>query len=175
MKLNLARKQCGKDGDGMKRQAELSALLASCRLQPSHLVLGLNVAMTCAYKIKNYIHAAYFAQRLLDLGEGGGGEGGGGGDSSIRTKAQKVLKKSERSGRNEEPINFDHKNPFSIGCRPFAPIYKGSALVRCPYCLAAYSPDCKDSVCNICGISTIGLETLGLVSYQSRSKSGRPS
>merc|ERR1711871_1028104 len=39
VKLELARKKLGKDKDGMKRQAELSAMLASCRLQPSHLVL----------------------------------------------------------------------------------------------------------------------------------------
>mgnify|MGYP000733877840 FL=1 len=163
IKLELARKALGKEN--MKRQAELSAMLASCRLQPSHLVLGLNVAMTCAYKIKNHIHAAYFAQRLLDLGEGGA--------SSIRVKAQKVLKRSERSGRNEETINFDHKNPFSIGCRDFAPIYKGSPLIRCPYCFAAFKPEYKDSVCDVCLISTVGTETLGLVSHQSRSRTSR--
>jgi coatomer protein complex subunit alpha (xenin) len=163
VQLELARKKLGKDGDGMKRQAELSAMLASCRLQPAHLVLGLTVAMTCAYKIKNHIHAAHFAQRLLDLGDGS--------SSKIRAKAQKVLKKSERSGRNEATINFDHKNPFSIDCRTNAPIYRGSPLVRCPYCFAAYNPSCKDSVCNICGLSTIGTETLGLISHQSRNRS----
>ena len=160
----------------------------------------------CRYKVKNHIHAAYFAQRLLDLGEGGA--------SAIRVKAQKVLKRSERSGRNEVrfwlvdgamitalvgvppraylpvpaqhqraydaspvrrvplfvqvAINFDHKNPFSIGCRDFAPIYKGSPLIRCPYCFAAYKPEYKDSTCDICQIATVGTETLGLVSYQGR-------
>lgn len=163
VKLELTRKALGKES--MERQAELSAMLASCHLQPAHLVLGLNVAMTCAYKIKNYIHAAYFAQRLLDLGEGGA--------SSIRVKAQKVLKKSERAGRNEATINFDHKNPFSIGCRNFSPIYKGATLIRCPYCFAAYEPDCKDSTCDICEISSVGTETLGLISHQSRARTTR--
>ena len=46
VRLELSRKALGKEE--MPRQAELSAMLASCRLQPSHLVLGLNVAMTCA-------------------------------------------------------------------------------------------------------------------------------
>ena len=164
MRLELARKALGKDG-ALERQAELSAMLASCRLQPSHLVLGLNVAMTCAYKIKNHIHAAYFAQRLLDLGEGS--------DSKIRVKAGKVLKRCEKSARNEANINFDHRNPFSIGCRDFAPIYKGAPLIRCPYCFAAYQPDCKDSVCDICIVSTVGTETLGLVSHQPRSRTAR--
>ncbi len=166
MKLELARKALGK-GESLERQAELSALLASCRLQPSHLVLGLDVAMTCAYKVKNHIHAAYFAQRLLDLGDGSS-------PSATRVKAGKVLKRSERSGRNEATVNFDHKNPFSIGCsKDFAPIYKGAPLIRCPYCFAAYPPECKDSVCSICLVSTVGTETLGLVSHQPRSRTAR--
>lgn len=55
-----------KDEDSV-RQAELAAYFTHCNLQPSHLALTLSSAMKCAFKIKNFITAASFARRLLEL------------------------------------------------------------------------------------------------------------
>lgn len=66
VRLELERKE--HKGD-VVRMTELSAYLTHCRLQPMHLLLGLNLAMTCAYKAENFINAASFARRLLEMPE----------------------------------------------------------------------------------------------------------
>jgi len=49
------------------RITELSAYLTHCNLQPTHLLLALRTAMGTAFKHKNFIAAASFAKRLLEL------------------------------------------------------------------------------------------------------------
>jgi len=49
------------------RSTELSAYFTHCNLQPVHLLLALRSAMGAAFKHKNYITAAGFARRLLEL------------------------------------------------------------------------------------------------------------
>lgn len=46
---------------------ELLAYFTCCNLQPAHLLLALRMAMAAAFKGKNFITAASFAQRLLEL------------------------------------------------------------------------------------------------------------
>ena len=67
-------------GEDVPRSLELSAYFTHCNLQPAHLMLALKTAMASAFKNKNYINAASFARRLLELPdmnrwvEGWGGE-----------------------------------------------------------------------------------------------------
>jgi len=49
------------------RLTELSAYFTHCNLQPSHLLLALRTAMGTAYKQSNFICAASFSRRLLEL------------------------------------------------------------------------------------------------------------
>lgn len=49
------------------RSTELSAYFTHCNLQPVHLLLALRSAMGIAFKHKNFICAASFARRLLEL------------------------------------------------------------------------------------------------------------
>jgi coatomer protein complex subunit alpha (xenin) len=49
------------------RSTELSAYFTHCNLQPSHLLLALRSAMGTSFKHKNFIVAASFARRLLEL------------------------------------------------------------------------------------------------------------
>ena len=49
------------------RNMELLAYFTCCNLQPAHLLLALRMAMAAAFKGKNFITAASFAQRLLEL------------------------------------------------------------------------------------------------------------
>ena len=51
------------------RMTELWAYFTHCNLQPAHLLLALKSAMINAFKIKNFITAASFANRLLELPE----------------------------------------------------------------------------------------------------------
>lgn len=54
-------------GDDPVRSTELSAYFTHCNLQPVHLLLALRSAMGTAFKHKNFIVAASFARRLLEL------------------------------------------------------------------------------------------------------------
>ena len=49
------------------RSTELAAYFSHCNLQPVHLLLALRSAMGTAFKHKNFILAASFARRLLEL------------------------------------------------------------------------------------------------------------
>jgi len=49
------------------RSTELAALFTHCDLQPVHKLLALRSAMGTSFKHKNYIVAASFARRLLEL------------------------------------------------------------------------------------------------------------
>ncbi len=65
-------------------QLELAAYLTHCNLQPAHLLLALNLAMSLAFKVKNFINAASFARRLLELGASAG-------NAELMTKVRKAL------------------------------------------------------------------------------------
>ncbi len=75
----------------------------------------------------------------------------------MRSKAQKVLQKSEQQGRNDYSIEYDERNPFSLDCERMKPIYKGSPQIKCSYCSANYSPVYKGRVCAICEISAVSV------------------
>jgi len=64
--------RAGGEGAGeAKRQVELAAYATHCTLEPNHAILVLNLALTHAFKHKNFIHAAGFARRLIELPEAG--------------------------------------------------------------------------------------------------------
>jgi coatomer protein complex subunit alpha (xenin) len=46
---------------------ELAAYMTHCALEPPHLALALNLAQSMAYKHGNFIHAAAFARRILEM------------------------------------------------------------------------------------------------------------
>jgi coatomer protein complex subunit alpha (xenin) len=140
------------------RQMELSAYFTHCNLQPSHVALALNLAMTQAYKGGNFITAAAFARRMLDLPDLIAQS-----RSELHHKAQTVLQKSEQKARNEFKLNYDERNPFEIDCRNLDPIYRGNQIERCSFCRSAYAGNMKGRLCSTCNIALIGIETLGLV------------
>jgi coatomer protein complex subunit alpha (xenin) len=54
------------DNDNV-RVTELGAYFTHCNMEIAHLMLALDLAMTKSFKNKNYITAAAFARRLLEL------------------------------------------------------------------------------------------------------------
>lgn len=152
-------------GDDAVRATELSAYFTHCNLQPGHLFLALRQAMVSAFRIKNYITAASFAQRLLELPEVSSDK-----NAEMKDKAQKVIMKSEKEARNEHTLQYNERNPFDIDCASFLPIYRGSPVSKCAYCGSAYGPEMKSKLCQTCGIAlivssyfpTIGLSVLFL-------------
>ena len=67
-------------------------------------------------------------------------------------------------------LEYDERNPFVINCADLKPIYRGAPLVRCAFCNSAYLPEYKGKVCVTCGVSLVGVETLGLVTMGQASR-----
>ena len=174
------------------RATELSAYFTHCNLQPVHLLLALRSAMGTAFKHKNYIVAASFARRLLELPDMSSERNA---DLRVKvcfncfcyvvifcpfrdicivahvidlatsaTQATKVRQKSEQMARNEHQLNYDESKTFSIDCRDFVPIYAGDSSVQCSYCGSSYADEgMKNKLCLTCSFCAVGIKTLGLV------------
>ena len=140
------------------RSTELSAYFTHCNLQPAHLLLALRSAMGTAFKHKNFIAAASFSRRLLELPDVSSAK-----NADLKSKAGKVLQKSEAQARNEHELNYDENEGFKIDAFKLQPIYRGDDLVECSFCGSTYSVDFKGKLCVTCGVSTVGAKTLGLV------------
>jgi coatomer protein complex subunit alpha (xenin) len=70
---------------------------------------------------------------------------------------------SEQQARNSIKIDYDERTSFSLCASSLTPLYKGTEIVRSPYCGATYSAQFKGTICVIDGLSLVGTETLGLV------------
>merc|ERR1711979_127503 len=110
------------------RSTELSAYFSHCQLQPVHQVLALRSAMATAFKHKNFIAASGFARRLLELPDMSSER-----NAELRTKASKVLQKSESMARNEHVLNYDETRQFVIDCQTLKPIYANETSVTGSY------------------------------------------
>ena len=145
--------------DDPVKSTELSAYFTHCNLQPVHLLLSLRSAMGTAFKHKNYIVAASFARRLLELPDMSSER-----NADLRIKATKVLQKSEQMARNEHDLNYDESVSFTIDCSNFAPIKAGQPSIKCSYCGSNYADSAmKNKVCLTCNFCTVGVQTIGLV------------
>ena len=141
------------------RSTELSAYFTHCNLQPVHLLLALRSAMGTAFKHKNFIVAASFARRLLELPDMNSER-----NADLRVKATKVLQKSEQMARNEHQLNYNENAAFAIDCKDFAPIYTGEPSVKCSYCGSQYKDEStRNKICITCGFCAAGVDTIGLV------------
>jgi len=147
-------------GSDPVRSTELAAYFTHCNLQPVHLLLALRSAMAAAFKSKNFIVAASFARRLLELPDMKSER-----NADLRMKATKVLQKSEQMARNEHELNYKENAAFTICAKDFVPIYAGEESVKCSYCGSTYKgSSMKGKTCITDGFCTVGIDTIGLVS-----------
>ena len=147
LNLELLRKKTSEP----KRAVELAAYFTHMNLQPAHTMLALKSAMTVAYKLKNFNTASSFARRLLELNP----------RQEISTQARKVIQLCDANPGDAVPLAYDERNPFVVCAASYVPIYRGSALVRCPFSKAAYLPEHKGKL-GLCGLAEVGLEAPGL-------------
>ncbi|KAL7491627.1 hypothetical protein ACHAWT_000928 [Skeletonema menzelii] len=141
------------------RSTELSAYFTHCNLQPVHLLLALRSAMGTAFKHKNFIVAASFARRLLELPDMRSER-----NADLRMKATKVLQRSEQMARNEHTLNYKENTAFSIDCKDLVPVYTGEESVKCSYSGSVYKgTSMKGQIDVTDGFCTVGVETIGLV------------
>ena len=137
---------------------ELASYLTHCDLQSKHTLLALKLAMTQAYKAKNYVTAESFARRLLDLNPN---------NAKMISNAKKVVQMSQKEGRNAMKISYNPQDNFLICAGSFIPLPRGREPlpISCPYCGASYDPKFMGTICTVCNLAKVGTETVGLVVY----------
>ena len=119
--------------------------------------------MVAAFKAENFIDAAYFAKQILMNPDIESPK-----NVSLAQKAKKVLTKSEKEGRNALHIEFNSTTPVPLDCKDLHPIPQGAKMVKCSYCSAVYNEEKKGTVCSICKLSQIGVDTVGLICVDDR-------
>ncbi|KAI0230835.1 hypothetical protein L0F63_007459 [Massospora cicadina] len=138
--------------DQTKRSLELAAYFTHCDLDPQHLIITMRSAMASAFSAKNFITAATFARRLLELGPA----------QALASRARNVQTVSERTPTDAVALDYDQYNPFVVCAGSFTPIYAGSPSVTCPLCKAHYLPTYESQVCKVCQVSQINAQATGL-------------
>eukprot|EP01100_Stratorugosa_tubuloviscum_P014823 TRINITY_DN813_c1_g1_i1.p1 TRINITY_DN813_c1_g1~~TRINITY_DN813_c1_g1_i1.p1 ORF type:complete len:1210 (-),score=610.19 TRINITY_DN813_c1_g1_i1:110-3739(-) len=153
LRMELYRKEAQTaNSENPARLTELAAYFTHCNMQPIHVMLSLRAAMNAAFKIKNFITAASFSRRLLELNP----------KPDIATQARKLIQYAEQNSKDACKLNYDERNPFEICAISYTPIYKGSPVVKCPFCGSGYHPNHKGQPCPVCQLSIIGAEATGL-------------
>jgi len=161
LRMELARKDLG--SDNIERQSELAAYFTHCKIEPNILRLSLRSAMTQAFKIKNFLFAASFARRLLELDP----------PEEIEKACKKVIQASEKEPSNALRISYNEKNPFVICGITFTPIYRGTGHITCPFCNTCFLESKRGELCPTCNISSIGNDASGLLLFQDTKRAQR--
>lgn len=150
--VSRAAKGEGKNG----RHIEAAGLFSRCGMAPIHVQLALRAAMKSSFDTQNFVHAAGFARRLLELSPG----------AALANKARQVMQVCDRNMKNKDEIEFDEKKEFMVECGEMRAIYSHEAREVCPYCGAVYAPAFAGSVCKICAIGVVGARAGGLRVYR---------
>lgn len=139
--------------ESVSRQIELATYLTYLKLIPSHVRLVLQSAMRVAAKGENYATLKPICQRLLDLAP----------PEKVAKQAQQMLSICSQKGlANKHKIEFDERNPFVVCAMSMKPIYRGRALVQCPFCGANFATQFKGKICSVCEMCEIGAQCSGL-------------
>lgn len=136
----------------IKRNLELAAYFTRVKLQPVHRLTALQVAMTQAFKSKNYASASYFAGELLKISATG----------PRADQATKLKTRADAIANDAIEIDFDPYAEFDICCGSFTPIYNGEPIVKEALVEAKYKESFKGKLCNITQITGIGVPASGL-------------
>jgi coatomer protein complex subunit alpha (xenin) len=158
MRLELTRKAL--PPEQVARNIELAAYFTCCKLKGSHSFLALQGAMATAFKGQNFVTAASFARRLLQ-----GNFGTMQKPAESIAKARKLLAVCEQKASDAHEIKFDSRAPvedFKMCSGSFTPIGTSDPTASCPYCGAVYHASFKGKLCDVCELSEIGANTLGI-------------
>lgn len=136
----------------IKRNLELAAYFTRAKLQNTHRVNALQVAMLQSFKNKNYSSASYFAGELLNILPTG----------PKAEQAKKIRARSDTIASDAIEIDFDPYADFDICCASFTPIYKGEEEVSEALVGAKYKVEYKGLVCRITNITCVGVPASGL-------------
>lgn len=135
-----------------KRNLELAAYFTKFKLQPAHAGLPWQVAMTQAFKLKNYASASLYAEKFLETNPA----------PAQADKARKVKHRADAQPLDAIELDFDYTSSFSVCPRSLKPIYPGDKSEKDPFTGAEYLPEHKGQLDVISGISSIGAPSSGL-------------
>lgn len=150
--LALEQKRRAVVNEDPKLALELAAYFTHCELISKHRVFPLRQAAKQAFKLKNFITASQFTQRLLELPP----------PRQVADEARQIQSVCERTMRDEIDLAYDQYNPFVVCNITFEPIYKGSPKSDCPFCHASYKPEFQGKLCTVCEVAQIGANATGL-------------
>ncbi|KAF5271367.1 hypothetical protein FQA39_LY08165 [Lamprigera yunnana] len=153
LKMECLRKSLPKvTHEDQKRQCEMAAYFTHCNLQPVHQILTLRTALNMFFKVKNFKTAASFAKRLIELGP----------RPEVAQQTRKILQACDANLMDELQLIYDEHNPFNLCGATYKPLYRGKAEEKCPLCGAVYFPQFKGTICNVCNVAEVGMDTIGL-------------
>lgn len=157
LQLEAAGREARGNGDN-GRHIETCGLFTKCAMAPVHVQLALRAAMKSAFDSQNFVHAAGFARRLLELSPAAG----------LAQKARQVMQVCDRNMSNRDEINYEEgKGEVVIECGEMRAMYEGEARLNCSYCEAVYAVGKHgDTVCKICAIGVVGGRASGLRVYR---------
>jgi len=151
-----------KQGTSPERGLELVCLMSICGMANIHKILALKNAIVISHKMKNFTTGTHLCQKLLDFKTLGLSE-------ADYQKYQKNLNFFASKGTNEININIDttklllfNEAENVICAGSLKPLKNAQESMRCSYCKATYDMQFKEQECQICEISTIGVEVVGL-------------
>lgn len=133
----------------VKRNLELASYFASVDLQPAHRLNALQVAMTQAFKAKNYLLASHFAGEFLKIHSSG----------PRGDQARKIQTKSDSIATDAISIDFDlylDRSEWEICAGDWRPLLRGDEIVREKVLGVAYGKKWRGEVCSVTLISEIG-------------------
>lgn len=152
LKLEAVGKKAKGEGD-VARQVQAAALFSKCDMAPLHVQLALRAAMKTAYDTENFVLAAGFARRLLELSPA----------PQLAQSARKVMQVCDKNMTNKVEVDYDERREYTLDSGALVPVYGGEKeLLRCPYCGACYGHDHDHETCTVCGIGVVGAEADGL-------------
>jgi coatomer protein complex subunit alpha (xenin) len=155
MNIELERRRIAKEEPkNLRRNLELAAYFAHCKMQPQHLRLVLRNTMRVFAAAKCHATAAKFARRLIDLKP----------DPKMLSLARSVITEADRQPRDAIEISYDEFTEFDICAASYTPIYKGSPSAKDPFTGATFLPEYKGKLCPLTDVTVIGATASGLPS-----------
>jgi len=153
LSMEVARKDLVKESPSeLVRSAEMAAYFTHCQLQPIHQILTLRTCVNLLFKMKNFKTCSSMCRRLLELGP----------KPDVGQQIRKILAACEKEPNDNQKLQYDEHNPFTMCARSYRPIYRGKPQSKCPFCGATYMPEHQGRLCTVCTVSEIGKDCIGL-------------
>lgn len=140
--LGLILDTARRESNDPKRSLELACYFSQCKLESIHSQLAIRLAMSQAFKLKNFLTAGKFAKRLIESGVGG----------QVLSTATKILSVCEKSGVDAISLDYDDEAKFKIDGNDLT-IIRGDCL-QCGVCKTNYKVG--GGICRVCEIGEVG-------------------